>query len=221
MVLNENFTLPYRLKEPNTKEYYPFSHCQVLVGRETSIAVKWKSQIQQRRLLVARGIYFLNTGLLQKALETADELKELIESGLNKNLMRDYNYLLGLIEHEKKNYFGAVEYLEMARSQLRAEWSSIDMQAKRFFALGQGQHKVGDFNEAQKAYAEIFSMTLGRNYYPHFYVLAFYELGRVFQDQGNTAEAIKHYKKFLDLWKDADPGLPEVEDVKKRLTGLR
>jgi hypothetical protein len=37
----------------------------------------------------------------------------------------------------------------------------------------------------------------------------------------DKARAIEHYEKFFDLWKDADPGFAEVEDVKKRLAGLK
>ena len=31
----------------------------------------------------------------------------------------------------------------------------------------------------------------------------------------DNAKAIKHYEKFLDLWKDADPGIPSVLLIKQ------
>ena len=34
-------------------------------------------------------------------------------------------------------------------------------------------------------------------------------------------QTLEGFKKSLDLWKDADPGIPEVEDAKERLKTLK
>jgi len=36
----------------------------------------------------------------------------------------------------------------------------------------------------------------------------------------NAGEELKS-RKFLSLWKEADPDIPEVEGAKKRLAGLK
>jgi tetratricopeptide (TPR) repeat protein/tRNA A-37 threonylcarbamoyl transferase component Bud32 len=48
-----------------------------------------------------------------------------------------------------------------------------------------------------------------------------FRLAKVYEQKGLKEKARIQYEKFLDLWKDADPGIPEVEDAKMRLAGLK
>jgi DNA-binding SARP family transcriptional activator len=46
-------------------------------------------------------------------------------------------------------------------------------------------------------------------------------LGKIYEQKGYKAKAIEHYEKFLHLWKDADPGIAEVDDARERVAGLK
>ncbi len=48
-----------------------------------------------------------------------------------------------------------------------------------------------------------------------------FRLANLYEEKGWEGKAIEHYEKFLDLWKDADPEIVEIEEARKRLAGLK
>ena len=44
---------------------------------------------------------------------------------------------------------------------------------------------------------------------------------RLFEELGRAHEAIEAYEELLELWKDADEGIPEHEDAIRRLAALK
>jgi hypothetical protein len=43
----------------------------------------------------------------------------------------------------------------------------------------------------------------------------------LYEQKGWKGKAIEHYEKFLDLWKEANPGIAEVDDARERLARLK
>jgi serine/threonine protein kinase len=170
---------------------------------------------QQKDDLSSKGVVQAEMGSIDEARKTAEELKTLIEKGIIKNELRNYEQILGLIELRKKNYRQAADLFGKACGRLYFEGD-----AAFFDLLARALYASGDLDNARKEYEKITLLTTGR--YPHgdIYAKAFYMLGKIAEQQGDKGRAITNYRKFLDLWKDADPGLPEVADAKSRLANL-
>ncbi|MCI0330200.1 MAG: protein kinase [candidate division Zixibacteria bacterium] len=66
---------------------------------------------------------------------------------------------------------------------------------------------------------------LGFSYAPNLWpmapVLAHYWLGVAYEQKEEKDKAKREYETFLDIWKNADPGIAEVEDAKERLARLK
>ncbi len=184
-------------------------------------AVKVESLSRQIRVLHLKGLIHLEMKSINEAQKAANQLREIIEELINKKLMRYYYHLLGMIELDRENFSKAIEYINKSISLLSFQSNVNHGQALFINPLASAHYKAGDFEKAREEYKKITHLTAGRFYYGDIYAKSFYMLGKIYEQQGNTAKAIEHYSKFLDLWKDADSGLPEVEDAKKRLAALR
>jgi serine/threonine protein kinase/Tfp pilus assembly protein PilF len=187
------------------------------------IGVEEELQGDQRTALWAKTLSYLEMKSMNDAQRTADELEELIQKGMNKKLMRYFYHLTGMIELERENYSRAIEEFTNALSLLPSQNDSIfgEDHAIFFNSLALGYYEFGDLDKAEEVYKKITSLSTGRLHHGDTYTKSFYMLGKIYEKQGKKEKAIEHYEKFLSFWKDADPGIAEIEDAKKRLTGLK
>jgi len=167
---------------------------------------------QQKADLGNKGAFQALMKSFDEARKTAEELKSLIEKGINTKELWQYEDILGLIELGKKNYRQAADLFSRVCGRLDFEGYTYS-----FDDLARALYESGDLDKARKEYEKITLLTLGRYDDGDIYAKAFYMLGKIAEQQGDKAKARENYQKFLDLWKDADPGLPEVADAKARL----
>jgi serine/threonine protein kinase/tetratricopeptide (TPR) repeat protein len=178
----------------------------------------------QCQALYRRGVIQARQNDLEAARKTAEELQGTAENGPAKKRIYYHDALMGLLALKKNEPSQAQDYLQKAAAPTGIESSYLFCPRPEFLDyLAEAYAQAGRWPEAQKTYEEIQSLKFPIIWEPAnavIYVRSFFKLGQVLERKGDKAGAATCYGKFLELWKNADPGLPEVTDAKKRLAGL-
>lgn len=99
-------------------------------------------------------------------------------------------------------------------------YAPYNLPFKRDF-LARAYLKSGRIDEAVAEYERLTTFVPGEKDWHLVNPVYYLELGKLYEERQMAGKAVKSYERFLELWKDADPGLPEVEDARTRLAGLK
>jgi tetratricopeptide (TPR) repeat protein len=77
----------------------------------------------------------------------------------------------------------------------------------------------GDLAGAVIAYQRLLTLDLTQKWTSILDPRLVLQLARVLERQGNGGAAREQYQRFLDLWKRADAGLPELAEARRKVTG--
>jgi tetratricopeptide (TPR) repeat protein/tRNA A-37 threonylcarbamoyl transferase component Bud32 len=87
--------------------------------------------------------------------------------------------------------------------------------------LARAYQKKGEIDQAIAEYKRLITFDPESEERFLIYPKYHYRLARLYQLKGERGKAVEQYQIFLDLWKDADPGIADVRDARKRLAGLK
>jgi tetratricopeptide (TPR) repeat protein len=180
----------------------------------------------QRRVLYFKGLAEVAMNEMDGARRTADELRRQIERGLNRREIRFYYHLTGMIEMARNNIDQAIDFFSEAISLLphqyyRHPWLVGNDRGLFLDSLAQAYYRAGNFDEAQEEFGKIHPLTVGRFEYGDIFAKSYFMLGKIHEQRGWNQLARQNYQRFLDLWKNADPGFPELDEARVRLAAIR
>ncbi|MGB2697341.1 MAG: FlgO family outer membrane protein [Candidatus Zixiibacteriota bacterium] len=160
------------------------------------------------------GYFLVRAGKIDSAVAIANEVKEEVK---NKTEIEKSPYYF--LEFAIKYYSGDTDRALKEIVKL-AEKDKNDFKT-RFFLAGT-YLKMDMIGEAVQEFEKLEDwniLSTVRN--PIFASKVPYFLGITYEKSGWNQKAVGQYEDYLETMKDADPGIPEVEDAKERLKKLR
>ena len=176
------------------------------------------------------GFIELKEGKIESAKTRAAEMIALLPNAFSPSRREERTFLADLLQAEislakgfPEKAFAAFEKAAMPIPPTMQEMMDLVAYNVPFYkdVLARAHLQKGDLDRAIAEYEKLVTFdpaSPGRFLvHPELH----YRLAKLYEQKGLKAKAIEQYRKFLDLWKDADPGRPEVEDARKRLAGLK
>jgi serine/threonine protein kinase/tetratricopeptide (TPR) repeat protein len=165
------------------------------------------------------GKMFARAGKIKEAAAVLNRAEKSVNdtvasSPVNRDTRRDRAFvevLKGEVELAGSKSPHAAEVLELA-NRLFPDPTTLE-------PLAHAASTLGNLEEAARKYEEIAAAPQLGAEAQEDWILAHYELGRIFQKAGDRAKAEDYYQKFLAIWKDGDPDLPSIVDAKAQLIG--
>jgi len=156
-----------------------------------------------------KGIAQIATGDLEGAAATAAKTHELAKSigPILNYCAHQIDCELALSEDDISSAYMAVE--EMRNTGVSSGMLGIES----YSLLAEVHYATGDFEKAVVVHNELLHIYGG-------HALSHYELGMLYEELKRPKDAKKHYEKFLEMWKNADDGLPQPVDARRRLASL-
>lgn len=171
--------------------------------------------------LHARGLIYVRMNDAVESAQAAQKLKSQIEESGVLKWMRYDRHLLGEIARSQGRLEEAIGHFRSAESLLPREYFKIDDHVMFLDSLASAYYQKGDWRRAKTEYGRITELTTGRLKWGDRYVRGYYRLGKICLKQRKPRAAAAAFARFLDLWNDADPGIPEIEDALRELASLK
>jgi tetratricopeptide (TPR) repeat protein len=155
--------------------------------------------------LLARNGKMAEAEAIVRALEKESEEKQ--------NVVNQYSWAAGALALEKGDLTSARKNFEKVKSIYT--FSAKYLLASTYLQLGILDKAAAILEKALSRYSS------DRILEPILAVKAYYLLGMVYEKSGWKDKALENLNEFLDIWKNADAGLPEVADARQRLEKLK
>jgi len=184
-----------------------------------ALAVDFKHENYQVDALALKAEIYLGMGLADQARAMTEKIRELMQTK-TPDAMRFFHLVAGEIELKRGELQKAIDSLKKAQG-LALLYNQADRISPSYPAtLASAYLQTGDLRMARKEREKIPLIIFGRMFQGFDYAMNFYILGTICERLRDRAKAIEYYRRFVELWKAADPIFPEVEDAKARLARL-